>query len=130
MARNHPDSRGKVEQGRDSSLFSRLDPVTGADLDSAPFVRGRVLHQGDQPAGHEAPGADRLAGACHLTDLDHPARGDDLDTAPRPGRHDLEGLNPLARVDQGLDAITFHVANVTPSRSRGVPENQPTPSVC
>ena len=98
-----------------------LDPVAGGDLDPAALVGGRVLHERDQPAGHEPAGPDRRAGARDLADLDDAARRHDLDPPPGLGGDDLERLDALAGVDHGLDAITLHAPTVDPGEAPGKP---------
>jgi hypothetical protein len=67
-----------------------------------------MLDQGDEPVGHEPARADGLARARYLADLDHSARGHDLDPASCAGREKLECLDTLAGVDHSLDAIALH----------------------
>ena len=66
-------------------------------------------------------GSHRRPGAGHLANLDHAARGDDLDPPARLGGHDLERLDALSGVDHGFDPITLHgsglVSRISLSRS-------------
>jgi cytidylate kinase len=98
--------------------------VSGRDLDPASFVGRRVFDKGDQPAGHEPPGPDRLPSPRHLADLDDAPRRRDLHSATRPGRRDLECLDALARIDQRLDPIALHGRNDTEAgKGLGYPES-------
>src|SRR5207302_1742807 len=80
-------------------------PGTALRLARIPGVGGGVLDEGDDSRLHEAAGADRLAGAGHLGDLDHPADGADLHLAPGAGGVDLVCPHPVAGVDHHLDLL-------------------------
>jgi hypothetical protein len=60
------------------------------------------------------PVRNRLTGPRHLPHLHDPAGGDDLDATTGTRGDDLEGLDALPGVDQGLDSVTLHGANTTP----------------
>src|SRR5450756_732747 len=83
-------------------------------LDATPLVDRRMLDEGDEAAGHEAAGAYRLTGPRHLAHLHDPAGCDDLDATTGSRGDDLESLDALPGVDQGLDSVTLHGANNTP----------------
>src|SRR5450756_2566177 len=79
-------------------------------LDATPLVDRRMLDKGDEAAGHEAAGTYRLTGPRHLAHLHDPAGRDDLDATTGSRGDDLEGLDALPGVDQGLDSVTLHGA--------------------
>ena len=106
----------------------RLEPVARRHLDAAPLVERRVLDEGDEAAGHEAPGAHDLPGPRHLPHLHDAARRDHLDPAARARGDDLERLDALPGVDHGLDSVTLHGANDTPGRIQLGP--RPARCVC
>src|SRR5450759_5670442 len=83
-------------------------------LDATPLVDRRMLDERDETAGHEAAGAYRLTGPRHLAHLHDPAGRDDLDATTGSRGDDLESLDALPGVDQGLDSVTLHEANNTP----------------
>jgi hypothetical protein len=98
---------GAFASSRDRSATG-LKPVPGALLDATALVGRGVLHEGDQPIRDEPTRSDRLPGAGHLADLDDTPRRHDLDPSTGASRDDLERLDALAGVDNGLDAIAFH----------------------
>jgi hypothetical protein len=73
-----------------------------------------VLHDGDDPVGHEPPGADDLAAAGDLSDLDDAAAGGHLDPPAGSGGLDLEPLGTAPGVHHDLDAVPLHVAILGP----------------
>src|SRR5581483_6776190 len=72
------------------------------------LVVGRVLDQGQHPAGHEAGGAHRGPGARHLADLDHPAPVGDLHPPPGPGRGHVVRPRHDPGVNDDLDPVSLH----------------------
>ena len=64
-----------------------------------PALVRRVLHQGHEPAGHEAARSNGSPASRHFRDLDDAARRRDLDAPAGAGGHDLEVLHALAGVD-------------------------------
>src|SRR5438132_7566363 len=94
-------------------------PGTALRLARIPGVGGGVLDEGDDPRLHEAAGADRLAGAGHLGDLDHPADGADLHLAPGASGVDLVCPHPVAGVDHHLDPVALHLVSSMPRHAAG-----------
>lgn len=92
--------------------------MTRRHLDAALLVGCRVLDERDEAARHEAAGTDGNAGPGHLADLDHAAGGHDLDPPARSRRHDVEGLDALPRIDDGLDSIAFHGRTIVHATQR------------
>lgn len=79
------------------------------DLDaSGRLFERRVLDQGDDAACHEATRPDGRAAARELGHLDDAARRRHLEPAAGARGQDLEGLRPVARVDDDLDPIALH----------------------
>ena len=68
----------------------------------------RVLHERQDPARHEARGADRVASTRHLGHRHQGTPGLDLDAAAVPRRDDVVGADLTARVDDDLHAISAH----------------------
>src|SRR5918999_5763787 len=97
-------SRRLIGQGVASARVLAHAAARG-DLDAAILVGGRVLDERDDAAGHEARGTYRRAAAGHLADLDDAAGSRHLEPPTRPGRRDLERLNALPGIDDGLDTI-------------------------
>jgi hypothetical protein len=87
------------------------------DLDPATFIRGWMLDQRDEPAGHEPRRSHRLAGPRDFTNLDHAPGGRYLDPSSCAGRGDLECLGALAGVDYSLDSIALHARTILSSSS-------------
>jgi len=73
-----------------------------------------VLHDRDDPGGHEPPRSDRPAAPGDLRHLDHPPGGGDLHPPPRLGGLDLEALEAPAGIDRHLDPIALHVPILGP----------------
>src|SRR6185436_10044989 len=96
------------------------DPATRRDLDRRVALAGWVLHQRDQPAGHEPARADRCAAAGHFGHLDDATGRRDFDPPAVPAGHDLERLHGPAGVDDDLDSITPHRRRPQPAVT-GVP---------
>ena len=99
-------------------VVARLETMARGHLDATPLVDRRMLDEGDEAAGHKATGAYRLTGPRHLPHLHDPAGCDDLDATTGSRGDHLESLDALPGVDQGLDSVTFHVANNTPDVPR------------
>jgi hypothetical protein len=72
-----------------------------------------MLDEGDEAAGHEAAGTDRLTGPRHLAHFHDSAGCDDLDATTGARGDDLEGLDALPGVDHRFDSVTLHGANDT-----------------
>jgi hypothetical protein len=104
----------EIGRNRDVAIASGsapwLESVAGADLDPTALVGRRVLDECDQPIGHEPAGADRCPRAGHLAHFDHAPGRDHLDPPTGLGGHDVEGLDALTGIDDGLDSITLHGA--------------------
>src|ERR1019366_6059345 len=104
-------SLGISEQGLE--LLGPRRPRPGGALRGVGLIARRVLDQGDDPGGHEAPRAYRLPATGHLADLYHAAGGADFDLAAGAGGRDLVCLRRPAGVDDDLDPVTLHVRDRT-----------------
>jgi len=93
--------------------------MTRRHLDVTPLIRGGMLDERDQPVGHEAPGADDLAGPGDLANLDDPACRDHLQATSSAGRDELERLDTLARVNERFDPIALHGDTLDPAPDAG-----------
>ena len=61
-----------------------LEAMARRDLDPAALVGRRVLHERDEPAGHEPARSHRLPAPGDFAHFDHPARRGHLDRGARP----------------------------------------------
>jgi hypothetical protein len=107
---------------RDSvrSGHSQLLVVREADL------FGRVLHQGQHPAGHEAGRPHGSPASGQLCHLDHAAPGPHVDASPSARRCHFVCPGVSTRIDHDLYTITFHTwfnaltCSFSPERAVGV----------
>ena len=91
----------RTAEGRYSSIpVVRRRRVWTSTFASRPSCA--VLDQRDQPARHEASGANRRTATRHLADLDHAAAGGHLQPSSVACRLDHERLGALP----GIDALT------------------------
>lgn len=81
-------------------------------------IGSRVLHQGEDPARHEAGRANRSAAARNLRHRDKAATGFDLDPAAVPGRDDVVGADLFARINDDLHAVASHMFTLLRARHR------------
>jgi hypothetical protein len=72
-----------------------------------------MLDQRQHPIRHEPGGPNSRPAARHLRDLDDPATRPHLDAASGTSRHHLIRPRVAARIDDDLDAVTFHPFIVT-----------------
>src|SRR5262252_3884049 len=74
----------------------------------AHVVLGRMLDEGDDPAGHEACRPHGRPGPGDLAHLDDSSAGADLHPAPGPRRRYLVGPGPVAGIDHYLYPVALH----------------------
>src|SRR4029079_19353198 len=77
------------------------------DFDRLALAR-RVLHERDEPRGHESSRPDRRPAARHLGHLDDAAGRRHLDAPAVARRHDVERLDGATGIDDDLDAVALH----------------------
>jgi Ribonuclease HII len=77
-----------------------------------------MLHESQDPAGHEAGGAHGRAASRQLGDLDQSPAGADVDPAAGARGFHLVGAGATPRVDHDLYSITFHTVSNAFVRSR------------
>jgi hypothetical protein len=80
------------------------------------LVRGMLDHC-HHAAGHEPPGANRLAGSSDLGDLDHSASGRHLDPPAGPRGNDLVRSDAVTGVHHDLDPVPSHRSNRSGSQA-------------
>src|SRR6266536_2298678 len=71
-------------------------------------LRGGMLDDRDDTAGHEACRADDLAATGDLCDLDGPAGDEHVDAPSFSRRNDLKPANLVAGIDEDLDPVSLH----------------------
>jgi hypothetical protein len=88
------------EQGRLDDLFGDVSIGCG------------MLHQREDPVGHEPRSTDSGPAASHLRHLDDTAPGVDLNPAPVAGRDDFVRTHLVACIYDDLDSVTAHMRTV------------------
>src|SRR5262249_39603003 len=109
LARGHPNLAPAVRHHRESGPGGlRPPPGLGASSGRGLCLRGGVLDDGDDAAGHEASRANDLAAPGGLGNFDGPAGDQHVDASPFPRRYDLEAADLVAGIDEDLDPVPLH----------------------
>jgi hypothetical protein len=103
--------RDKQVSGRKQSARSREQGRLDDFLGDVSIGCG-MLHEREDPVGHEPRSADSGASASHLGHLHDAAPSVDLNAAPVAGRDDFVRAHFVACVYDYLDSVTAHVSTV------------------